>query len=234
MTDQMARQIDGTTPRAAKPATPVTRGARRAAATRARLIRAAMEVMAEKGMDNVTIAEIAEAADVGVGSFYNHFGTREALQTAVLQEMIVEFGDAIDALHGELENPLEVMVIASRLAYRRARADKAWGMFLVRSSERGALISRGLGRRMRRDMELAQQQKLIHLHNVDHMAIAVAGTVMSFISAGLHGDLDDLSDDGDVAVAETMLAMMGVAPKAARAIVAKPVPEIGGKTDAGN
>ncbi len=39
--------------------------------TRARLIRAALSVMARKGADAATINDITEAADVGFGSFYN-------------------------------------------------------------------------------------------------------------------------------------------------------------------
>ena len=49
------------------------RGARRRRETRARLLDAALKLMADRGMDGVAINEITEAADVGFGSFYNHF-----------------------------------------------------------------------------------------------------------------------------------------------------------------
>ena len=44
------------------------RGARRKRETRARLLDAALKLMAEKGMEGVAINEITEAADVGFGS----------------------------------------------------------------------------------------------------------------------------------------------------------------------
>ena len=52
------------------------RGVRRKRETRSRLMRAAMQLMAERGVDGVAINEITEAADVGFGSFYNGIDRR--------------------------------------------------------------------------------------------------------------------------------------------------------------
>ena len=51
---------------------PVNRLERRKQRTRAALIQAAQALIAE-GRLNVPILEITQAADVGMGSFYNHF-----------------------------------------------------------------------------------------------------------------------------------------------------------------
>lgn len=51
-------------------------GARRKARTRAALVRAVQRFIAE-GHVNGPILEITQAADVGMGSFYNHFETKE-------------------------------------------------------------------------------------------------------------------------------------------------------------
>src|SRR5258708_39986734 len=55
------------------------RGARRKRETRARLLDAALKLMAERGMEGVAVNEITEAADVGFGSFYNHFESKESI-----------------------------------------------------------------------------------------------------------------------------------------------------------
>ena len=57
---------------------------RRKARTRAALIRAAQTLIAE-GRTNVPILEITQAADVGMGSFYNHFETKEQLFEAAVE-----------------------------------------------------------------------------------------------------------------------------------------------------
>ncbi|MGZ5404175.1 MAG: TetR/AcrR family transcriptional regulator, partial [Nocardioides sp.] len=56
----------------------VNRLDRRKARTRSALIAAAQTLIAE-GRTNAPILEITQAADVGMGSFYNHFETKEEL-----------------------------------------------------------------------------------------------------------------------------------------------------------
>ena len=46
---------------------------RRAAETRVRLFRCALALIAERGLANVTVEDITEAADVGKGTFFNYF-----------------------------------------------------------------------------------------------------------------------------------------------------------------
>jgi len=60
------------------------RNARRKRETRERLLDAALRLMAERGMAGVTINEITEAADVGFGSFYNYFESKEAIYDAII------------------------------------------------------------------------------------------------------------------------------------------------------
>ncbi len=50
---------------------------RRAAETRVRLFRCALELIAERGYSNVTVEDITEAADVGKGTFFNYFATKD-------------------------------------------------------------------------------------------------------------------------------------------------------------
>ena len=50
---------------------------RRAAETRIRLFRSALQLFAERGFSNVTVEDITEAADVGKGTFFNYFATKD-------------------------------------------------------------------------------------------------------------------------------------------------------------
>ena len=56
-----------------------TRRERKKAATRRRLAEAALNLFLERGFDQVTVAEIAEAADVAVSTLFAHFPSKEAL-----------------------------------------------------------------------------------------------------------------------------------------------------------
>src|SRR5678815_4364976 len=70
---------------------------RRKARTRAALVRAAQACIAA-GKTNVPILEITQAADVGMGSFYNHFDTKEELYHAAVDDALDAFGAILDEL----------------------------------------------------------------------------------------------------------------------------------------
>ena len=50
---------------------------RRAAETRLRLFRCALQLFARRGFPNVTVEDITEAADVGKGTFFNYFESKD-------------------------------------------------------------------------------------------------------------------------------------------------------------
>jgi AcrR family transcriptional regulator len=50
---------------------------RRAAETRVRLFRCALQLFAEHGFPNVTVEDITDAADVGKGTFFNYFESKD-------------------------------------------------------------------------------------------------------------------------------------------------------------
>lgn len=55
--------------------------------TRRRLIRAGVGVLAERGPGNISAGEIAAAADVATGTFYNHFPTVDSFVDAVAHDL---------------------------------------------------------------------------------------------------------------------------------------------------
>jgi len=56
-----------------------TRQQLRVSRTRQKLLDAASNLFAEKGLDLTTIDDITERADVGKGTFYYHFKNKEGL-----------------------------------------------------------------------------------------------------------------------------------------------------------
>ena len=81
------------------------RHTRRREQTRAKLVEAARTLFARQGVDNTRINEITDEADVGFGSFYNHFASKEAIVDAVLVETVAAQGEAIAAMTGSSRIP---------------------------------------------------------------------------------------------------------------------------------
>ena len=70
----------GATPYAPTPDTfRIDRRARQRRRTRARLVAAGQRIIGVRGLEGTAIADIAQEADVGVGSFYNYFRSKDEL-----------------------------------------------------------------------------------------------------------------------------------------------------------
>jgi AcrR family transcriptional regulator len=75
----------------------VTSQERRRAETRSRLLEAAADLFAERGIDGSSVDAIAEAADRTSGAVYDHFGNKEGLLFALLQRWMDDVAVVIDA-----------------------------------------------------------------------------------------------------------------------------------------
>ena len=59
--------------------------------TRTRIIEAAADIMYHKGITRATTKEIARRAGCSEGNLYNHFGSKEEIFLAILNEQLPEF-----------------------------------------------------------------------------------------------------------------------------------------------
>jgi AcrR family transcriptional regulator len=66
-----------------------------AARNRARILAAASELVAERGIDRVSMDDVAKAASVGTGTLYRRFGDRAGLALALLDDHTRAFQDAL-------------------------------------------------------------------------------------------------------------------------------------------
>ncbi|WP_449326840.1 TetR/AcrR family transcriptional regulator [Sphingopyxis sp. 550A] len=115
---------------AAKP----TRGRRSREATRQKLIDAALRVMAEKGVDGTAINDITEAADVGFGSFYNHFGSKAEIAQAVFDIHADELGEITKFIGQREEDRAVAVAYIQKTFLTKAVADPVWGWFIVHAA----------------------------------------------------------------------------------------------------
>jgi AcrR family transcriptional regulator len=74
---------------------------------RERLLEAAKAVFSAGGSD-VSLEAVARRADVGIGTLYRHFPTREALYEAVYRHEVEQLGELAEQLKGEAE-PVEAL-----------------------------------------------------------------------------------------------------------------------------
>ncbi|HUO34545.1 MAG TPA: TetR family transcriptional regulator [Candidatus Acidoferrum sp.] len=75
---------------------PANRRERHRTETRARLYRAALDLFAERGFMETTVEDITEAADVGKGTFFNYFPTKEHVLAAYGAERVARVEQALE------------------------------------------------------------------------------------------------------------------------------------------
>lgn len=211
------------------------RGSRRRLRTRARLIDAARRIIAERGgIDAVPIAEITGAADVAIGSFYNHFPSRDALFEAVMGETLEAHGRRLDALASEIADVAEFCAAAMRLTMRMVEADPVWGGFMVRMGTYLPELGWILGRRLVRTLQRGIQSGRFTVADEATTLAVVAGAVFGAMHARLGQVLpdlmpdllpDSLPDDADCLVAEQLLQLLGLPREEAAEIARRPLPQ---------
>lgn len=102
----------------------LSRQDRRRAKTRSQLLAAAKRLLATKGFHGTKIADIAAAADVGTGTFYLYFPTKDALFADLVRETAVAASEAITAAKAAHRDPLERARVGGETFFRFAAENR--------------------------------------------------------------------------------------------------------------
>jgi AcrR family transcriptional regulator len=197
---------------------------RRKARTRAALIQAAQTCMAA-GKVNVPILEITQAADVGLGSFYNHFDSKEQLFRAALEDALDAYGELLDQLTTGMDDPAEIFAQSFRLTGRLHRRQPELSKVLLHNAMALAGSSKGLAPRARRDLEAAACAGRFTIADPDLALTIIAGAALC-LGQLLHDHPD--RDDAEAAdqVTEDLLRMLGIPPDEAHQISHRRLPDL--------
>jgi AcrR family transcriptional regulator len=197
---------------------------RRKARTRTALVRAAQAFIAA-GKLNVPILEITQAADVGMGSFYNHFETKEQLFQAAVEDALDRHGALLDQLTSDLDDPAEVFARAFRLTGRLHRRDPELSKVLLSNGPAVAVSERGLTPRARRDIGAAAAAGRFTVPDPELAMVTVAGA-MPCLGQLLHENPDRDDAAATDQVTEDVLRMLGLSAEEALDICRRPLPDL--------
>jgi len=209
---------------AAAPSKQGNRLDRRKARTRDALIRAAQTLIAE-GRTNVPIVEITQVADVGMGSFYNHFESKEQLFDAAVEAVIDAYGELLDNLTADVDDPAQVFASSFRLTGRLNRCEPELSRVLLNNALRLLRVDNGLAPRARRDIAAAVEAGRFDVADLDVAVTMTAGALLAL------GQLLQDQPDRDVEettdrVTEDLLRMFGVPRRQAHRICTLPLPKL--------
>jgi AcrR family transcriptional regulator len=201
----------------------VARGSGRRLRTRARLIEAARRIAATRGIEATPISEITEEAGVGVGSFYNHFATKEKLLEAVISDTFEAHGAALDRIHEGKDDIAEILAQNIRLTVRMVDHDPIWGWFAVRTGLYAPQLQSSLGGRLERDLRRGFDAGRFASYDERTTVAAFGGALLGVMRTKLEGELPR---DADRFLAEELLRLLGLSPEEAAEIAGRRLPPV--------
>jgi AcrR family transcriptional regulator len=206
---------------ATAPAGTPTRSERRRARTHRRLLDAARELFAEQGVGETRVAQITERADVGAGSFYNHFTDKDEIVHKVLSEITEEHGDHVDEVTAEIEDPAEVVAYAHRYFVRLALTDSIFARIMIRFDPSHRPLLEALGPRALRNIQQGIDAGRFKVESPESALFTTGGALFGTLIGIVEGVLGEGVDETHAA---TVLRMLGLSRADAARVAAREMP----------
>ena len=168
---------------------------------RKEIAKAAIEIFAQKGFESTTIQEIAEAADIGKGTFYQYFETKEHVLIEVSMEIFREMENSIDSSFLTISDPRKKLKsLVSETMGAVDKMEKVFNVYLelflihLRKGGYGVTIlvledMLVMMRKLVSEIILDGKKKGIFKPNIDHKALSIF-LVASLDGVALHYVMD--------------------------------------------
>lgn len=196
---------------------------RRKLEARQRLLAAARQVLAEHGEANLRIGDITDMADIGFGTFYSHFESKEAIVEAVLTEVLAGAASAIGTRALEFDDPAETASFSYRRFVRFASEEPELAAVLTKLDGADALFENSLLPYARKTLERGIENGRFQIDDVELCLTSVSAAALAAIKGVLSGRV---GPDADVNGAEMMLRGFGLDAASAKEISHRDLPHL--------
>ena len=204
-----------------------TRNQRRKRQNRAALLAAAKEVMEEKGVEAATVQEIAERADVALGTFYSYFNSKDEIVTAVIEGIMSRLGRRIRRVTDTFPDPGQATAYGFRTVMDVATTDAQWRWLMRRPDTLASTMIRMFGRYGMVDIRRGMDAGRYDVNDVElvwsQALWAAAATCVAICSGNRSpADTDKMLEDATV----NILCLIGADRAAAHELAHRPRPPL--------
>jgi AcrR family transcriptional regulator len=200
-----------------------SRSERRKRRNRQALIEAGYHVMAQKGIDAATMSEISEVADVGAGTAYNYFASKDELAMCVMEQVMNRLAERIEAVTNNFPDPAQVYAFGIRNVMKAATTDQRWRWLLRRSEVISDAMYRVMGPYAIRDIRNAVAAGRYRVEDPQLAWRQATHAIVGFSLAVC--DKNIMPDKIDEAVVN-LLGMVGLDRDEAWEIAKRPCPDL--------
>jgi AcrR family transcriptional regulator len=194
------------------------RHARHRLQTRTRLVEAGRRLIGARGFDGVAVASITDAADVGVGSFYNCFRSKRDFLDVIIAEVTGLLDEVLARATAGLSDPAERVAACVRHVVRLAENDPTWAWFVLRACDAVPPVTARVMAPIERHVRAGIASGRFAVEDATVAMNAVGGAMLHVMRGTLLGDVGPHS--GRIA-AEYVLRLLGIAPVAAHVLSAR-------------
>ena len=187
------------------------------------LLRAGYSVISAKGIDAATMQEIADLADVGTGTVYTYFRSKDELAIAVLEELMHDLALRIERVTSTFKDPAQVYAFGIRTVLDAATRDPRWKQLLHRSEVIADAMYRRMGPFAIRDLRLATEAGRFFVDDAELIWRMASHAIVGVSLAITNRQLPETK------IAECvvrLLNMTGIGAEAARELAGRSRPEL--------
>ncbi|MDX6740151.1 TetR/AcrR family transcriptional regulator [Actinocorallia sp. A-T 12471] len=198
---------------------------RRKARTRAALIGAAQRMLAERNRVDASVQQITDAADVGFGSFYNHFTSKAQLFEAAIAETLDQHAGLVQEATAAMDDPAEVFAASVRLTGRLRDSHPRMARILLHTGLPYLTREDGITAHVMHDLAAAESAGRLRIGDPRVAVACVGGALLGLLQTlDSHPGLDARAATHELAA--NLLRMFGLPDGEARDVVARPLPAL--------
>lgn len=196
---------------------------RRKLEARRRLLAAARQVIAETGIKGLRISDVTDRADLGFGTFYTYFPSKDALVEEVVAEALAGLASTIGGAAMEFDDPAEAASVSYRRFLRFGRDEPELASVLAELDRANDIFEHALSPWARETLERGQASGRFSILDVDLCLTSVAASALAAIRAILAGRVEG-GPASESNGAEMMLRAFGLTSDAAHDIAHRDLP----------
>jgi AcrR family transcriptional regulator len=196
---------------------------RRRDRTRAKLIAATRELVAEKGVTGLRVSEITERAEVALGSFYNHFESKDELAGVVIEDALRTLTQSLTARLTPGQDAVEIVGNAMRRFVSLAYDDPEFARLIVQIDTADALMAASVFPEGRRALSEGVAAGHFAIDDIENTLITVLGGACALMRAILAGRVGPRAE---LQFAEHTLRSLGVPGASAARVVSRELPDL--------
>ena len=191
--------------------------------TRDVLLKAARELVFERGHEKISIKNITNRAGVATGTFYNYFVTKQDVFEAVIEDYRRQFAEEIEETRSRLKDP--AMVVATTLKYYffQSQYNEQWRTFLSFSGLPGRVDLRQRDSDCLKDIQRGVKAGRFKVEDSYFAQSLIAGMVEYVNLEIVHERLAPKATDNAI---RYILRMLGLPDVVAKALTQSPLPPV--------